>query len=920
MNALGLWLLGGAGHATLFAVAGIFAYLAIRRSGPAAGSLAAGSSLVIMVLVSIIAASPWPRWRTLTVGRMAAVGAIRPDAARATGPAPGPSQTATGPAGTARRDPSSPKLQPTDGRPDLLALLLDELRNPSGAQASPAWGWREWLAAGFLASAVIGLARLGLGLWGIARLRSRSRPVVETELDDLLQVLRAEMACTRAVELREVDDLTTPATIGWRRPLLLLPFDWRDWDADERRAVLAHELAHVRRGDFAAGVAAQLALALHFYHPLAHWLAARLRLEQELAADAWGARISGGKPSYLATLAQMALRLDGRALTWPARAFLPSHDTFVRRIEMLKNHAPIRPVTLSRAARILTVAPIAAIGLLVAGLRGPGGDSPALAQDRDSATLRVVPPDTDDLAYLPAEARMMLVVRPQPLMQRRDVLSLLNSLREGPLVKLPVPPEDIGQLLLFWEAEGLAEPRGGPGPIPPPSGFVLRMTKPQDWKALMTNMGGPRLQEGRHDGQSYFRAGGNGPGTWAFYTPDDRTVVGAEEVVLRELIADRNMPATRHPWDLAWKKVARGQVMLALDTRWLRRRLLAGPGQAPGAMVKIETFAPLYEKARSYAMSLNATDQSLAIDLVASVEGSENAKPVAETLQAIVTLGKNALQGLRRDIDRQPRVSEAAEWALQAAGSLLDRARVETTEGFVRLHAESSVDLAEGIRLLVPTVTTARAVARRAQSVNNLKQIALAFHNFLSANNHFPASANGDKGKFPYSWRVAILPYIEQQELYNQYRFDEPWDGPNNSKLIDKMPAVYAYPGPDGTPSSRSNPSYFLFTGPSTIGGAEGGAKIEQITDGTSNTILAVEAKRDIPWTKPEDLPFDPNPPLPEARPSIRTSILGGFTPDGFNAAFADGAVRYIKKSINPNVLKALITKDGGEVISSDSF
>jgi prepilin-type processing-associated H-X9-DG protein len=84
-----------------------------------------------------------------------------------------------------------------------------------------------------------------------------------------------------------------------------------------------------------------------------------------------------------------------------------------------------------------------------------------------------------------------------------------------------------------------------------------------------------------------------------------------------------------------------------------------------------------------------------------------------------------------------------------------------------------------------------------------------------------------------------------------------------------------------------------------------------QITDGSSNTILAVEAKREIPWTKPEDIPFDPNVPLPE---------LGGFTPDGFNALFADGSVHYLKKSIAPTTLKALITRDGGEVISSDSY
>src|SRR5262249_15573638 len=110
--------------------------------------------------------------------------------------------------------------------------------------------------------------------------------------------------------------------------------------------------------------------------------AARLRLEQELAADAWGARLSGGKSSYLATLAQMALRRDGRAVTWPARAFLPSHGTFVRRIDMLRKSKPLRRVSLSIGARVLTVGVLAAMGLLGAGLRGPAGGAPAAAHDQ----------------------------------------------------------------------------------------------------------------------------------------------------------------------------------------------------------------------------------------------------------------------------------------------------------------------------------------------------------------------------------------------------------------------------------------------------------------------------------------------------------------------------------------------------------
>jgi hypothetical protein len=216
----------------------------------------------------------------------------------------------------------------------------------------------------------------------------------------------------------------------------------------------------------------------------------------------------------------------------------------------------------------------------------------------------------------------------------------------------------------------------------------------------------------------------------------------------------------------------------------------------------------------------------------------------------------------------------------------------------------------------------------RRWSVNNLKLIALAFHNYHSTHGHFPTPVlhhtASNRSIIPYSWRVAILPFIEQGELYKQYNFDEPWDGPNNRALLAKMPAAYGYPDSDGSPSSPTNTTYFVFTGESTALNPVSPTapkdaapftpeppKIADITDGTSNTILVVEARRDVPWTKPEDIPFSPNAPVPE---------LGGFTPDGTDAAFADGAVRFISKKVNPIVLKALITRDGGEAISSDAF
>jgi prepilin-type processing-associated H-X9-DG protein len=84
-----------------------------------------------------------------------------------------------------------------------------------------------------------------------------------------------------------------------------------------------------------------------------------------------------------------------------------------------------------------------------------------------------------------------------------------------------------------------------------------------------------------------------------------------------------------------------------------------------------------------------------------------------------------------------------------------------------------------------------------------------------------------------------------------------------------------------------------------------------EFADGTSNTLMIAEAAKPVPWTKPEDLSHDPNKPLPK---------LGGHTPGGFNAAFCDGSVRFILQNIKEPILRALITRNGGEVIDPKEF
>jgi hypothetical protein len=306
-----------------------------------------------------------------------------------------------------------------------------------------------------------GTGWLLLGLLAVRSQRGRSLPVEDAALLELVDTLRAELGCLRRIEVRQASQLSTAATIGWRRPVILLPSQWIAWTAEQRRAVLAHEIAHVVRNDFLGVLCAQLGLVLHFYHPLLHWLMGRLRLEQELAADAAAAGVTGGQRQYLVTIAELALCQPDRALAWPARSFLPTQTTFLRRIAMLRD-AKLRCDRLSPMARVLSIGAVLVCGLLAAGVRGPRSVAFTLADDVKAAGPRAPDvPDEIDTTFFTDFAAAIIVMRPAAVFARPELAGMGRLLEESAYV---VPRgtrlADFRQITMI--VPGTEDPRSGP--------------------------------------------------------------------------------------------------------------------------------------------------------------------------------------------------------------------------------------------------------------------------------------------------------------------------------------------------------------------------------------------------------------------------------------------------------------------------
>lgn len=318
------------------------------------------------------------------------------------------------------------------------------------------------------------------------------------------------------------------------------------------------------------------------------------------------------------------------------------------------------------------------------------------------------------------------------------------------------------------------------------------------------------------------------------------------------------------------------------------------------APAELQPFLPLL-KSKSIVLQANL-DANLSAQVRFTSENEDKAIEVERSFNLLMKLADDGITTVLKE-EKIPEELKTLIPSLAKVQKVVQGVKAVRQGTIVTAQASIKAD-PELAKPLVALVLKPQMAAARSQSSNNLKQIGLALHNYHDIHGVLPAAAIVDKkGKPLLSWRVAILPYIEQDNLYKQFKLDEPWDSEHNLKLSKTMVKTYMLPYGESKPGITH---YRSFVGNGAAFDPIQGLKFAQFTDGTSNTLFLVEAAEGVPWTKPDEIEFDP------AKPMLKHLR---FEKGRCNVLFCDGSVRAVSDKLTDAILKLLIQRDDGQAI-----
>jgi prepilin-type processing-associated H-X9-DG protein len=508
-----------------------------------------------------------------------------------------------------------------------------------------------------------------------------------------------------------------------------------------------------------------------------------------------------------------------------------------------------------------------------------------------------------DRGYITPNAVLAAVAHPRRLLTAPEMEMLpLEIISAAGLKELGLDPVGIDEILAVAEIPAFQNP--------PLLGLVLHFNEPLQQGGLLPQLV-KRTTRAELNGKGYRKAISRED--FSLMRADPQTILIASDELLAKMLTNLAKveagPAAKLLGQMSGSPDA--AVVLVLDPirPGLKAELQKAP--VPPAFANFLTIPDLIVSAEAQATLLGRGGGSL----VLRARDEEAAKQLENMLNALLDMGKMGLQVQAAQManSQDPIQQATAQYMQRTSGRMIDLLRPVREGDHLSLSAKgisAQANLATTgilVGLLLPAVQSAREAAHRAQSANNLKQINLAMLNHEASHRAFPARAIFDKqGKPLLSWRVKLLSYLDEAGLYNQFHRDEPWDSEHNKKLLAAMPAVYKNPT---NPAPPGMTTYLGVSGKGLMFEGSEGRKMSDITDGLSHTIVVVEANNDraVPWTKPDDWECDPERPL---------AGLGSAHPGGFYAAFADGSVQFIAKSVDPKSFYALLTIAGGEVIN----
>jgi hypothetical protein len=573
------------------------------------------------------------------------------------------------------------------------------------------------------------------------------------------------------------------------------------------------------------------------------------------------------------------------------------------------------------------------------------------------------------LAVVPKSAGAFVTLKVSDLIDHPDLKPVLAELAKQPdalagiTEVIGVPPQDLERVTLFWPR---LDGRGSSDPVlvvttrqPYNEARVIKALKAEpvfdgDLRGRGGRGGGlggrgghghgaaapksaveahppvvkpepppPPVEKKDPPGESYAASADAGPaeplfyelpggGFEALFLIDDRTLVflpgglDGEFATLALLAATLKKDATGPLADAiaaARAHTFAAGVNLAPLSRELDRR--TPPGLAP--------YAALFP-ART-AVLTGDLGKSATLRLTLKFDDAAAARRGAPVLEEGIASVADKLAGLAAEMkEGGPPLEKAAAPLLGTFAMSLKKASVKADGTSVTASAEIEAGpvAAKAFGELLQAVQSRKKEMER---LNHLKQIGLALHWYHDVNGKFPTNVYGPKGEPLLSWRVHLLPFLEQDNLYKQFKMDEPWDGPNNKKLVEKLPKVYQAPGRDhpqgmtfyqsfvGPDPQKGKQPKGVFGRPWLQQGDKEALRITHIADGTSNTIAVVEARDGVVWSKPDDLPFGGAvPPLGE-KGWDRTPALR-----------FDGSVFLVPTNLKPEQFWPLVTINGGEV------